>query len=268
VPGREVTLPALRQRSHGRSGAKGGQRFSFRADLCAQLALREIVFRPFHADNWRVATCAMAILAMHCHERGRSSPARAGCPWHGSHENFSSGFSISRRAAETQSFNGRSYAKGEQRFSFCANLCASSALREIIFCPFHADNWRVATCAMAISAMHCHEGGRSTPARARCPWHGSHERISRTVLVSRAEPQSRRVSTARAPPKANTGAVSVLISVAYRLCARFALFTCSRRQVGGGRDQRRWSSSSYISLAPRGSPDTSSYRPSAVWAKT
>ena len=121
-----------------------------------------------------------------------------------------------------QRSNGRSGPNGKPSTCFIANLCASSALREIVFRPLHADSRRVATCAMAILAMHCEERGRSSPARAGCPCHGSHERISRTVLVSRAEPQRRRVSTARATPKANTCAVSVRISAAYRLCARLA----------------------------------------------
>ena len=170
---------------------------------------------------------------------------------------------ILKSRAEMQTSNGRSGAKGERRFSFCANLCDSLALREIVFRPLHADSRRVATCAMAILAMQFHERERSSPARAGCPWHSSHERISGVDLVSRAEPPSRRVPTAGATPKVNTGAAFMGISAAYRLCARLSLSHVFSRWVGAGQALPCRFARSIISLPPRGSPDTSSHRLSA-----
>jgi hypothetical protein len=174
---------------------------------------------------------------------------------------------ILKSRAEMQRSNGRSGAKGERRFSFCANLCDSLALREIVFRPLHADSRRVATCAMAILAMHCHERRRSSPARAGCPWHGSHERISGMDLVSRAEPPSRRVPTAGATPKANTSAVSVRLCADYRLCARLSLSHVFSRWVGAGQALPCRFARSIISLPPRMSPDPPPYRLSAGWPK-
>ncbi len=134
MPGREVTLPALRQRSHGRSGAKGGQRFSFRCGssmrhvwLCARLCL--VPYMPTAGESRLV-------------------------PW----------------------------------LSWPCTATSVGAR------PLHGQDARV-TAAM---------------------------RISRAVLVSRAEPQRRRVSTVGATPKANNVLVSVRTSAPRRLCARLS----------------------------------------------